>query len=84
MISPLFPFQEYVPVQSGSGIDLSPYYEKYSSRTQQAVFYMNPYKINLELILELLAYLGTFCFLSLYTCDCPLDYLPELASDKDS
>ncbi|NWU82329.1 DHX29 helicase, partial [Onychorhynchus coronatus] len=49
--------QEYVPVQSGSGIDLSPYYEKYSSRTQQAVLYMNPYKINLELILELLAYL---------------------------
>lgn len=50
-------YQEYVPVQSGSGIDLSPYYQKYSSRTQQAVFYMNPYKINLELILELLAYL---------------------------
>ncbi|XP_025918518.1 ATP-dependent RNA helicase DHX29 isoform X4 [Apteryx rowi] len=50
-------YQEYVPVQSGSGIDLAPYYEKYSSRTQQAIFYMNPYKINLELILELLAYL---------------------------
>uniref|UniRef100_A0A669Q6X7 ATP-dependent RNA helicase DHX29 n=1 Tax=Phasianus colchicus TaxID=9054 RepID=A0A669Q6X7_PHACC len=50
-------YQEYVPVQSGSGIDLAPYYQKYSSRTQQAVFYMNPYKINLELILELLAYL---------------------------
>ncbi|XP_015704196.1 ATP-dependent RNA helicase DHX29 isoform X2 [Coturnix japonica] len=52
-------YQEYVPVQSGSGIDLAPYYQKYSSRTQQAVFYMNPYKINLELILELLAYLDT-------------------------
>ncbi|OXB80154.1 UNVERIFIED_CONTAM: hypothetical protein H355_011612 [Colinus virginianus] len=50
-------YQEYVPVQSASGIDLAPYYQKYSSRTQQAVFYMNPYKINLELILELLAYL---------------------------
>ncbi|KAM8793039.1 ATP-dependent RNA helicase DHX29 [Eudromia elegans] len=50
-------YQEYVPIQSGSGTDLAPYYEKYSSRTQQAVFYMNPYKINLELILELLAYL---------------------------
>ncbi|KAM6034290.1 ATP-dependent RNA helicase DHX29 isoform 2-T2 [Chlamydotis macqueenii] len=49
--------QEYVPIQSGSGIDLAPYYAKYSSRTQQAIFYMNPYKINLELILELLAYL---------------------------
>ncbi|KAM6109761.1 ATP-dependent RNA helicase DHX29 isoform 2-T2 [Phoenicopterus ruber ruber] len=50
-------YQEHVPVQSGSGIDLAPYYAKYSSRTQQAIFYMNPYKINLELILELLAYL---------------------------
>uniref|UniRef100_A0A8B9FYB8 ATP-dependent RNA helicase DHX29 n=1 Tax=Amazona collaria TaxID=241587 RepID=A0A8B9FYB8_9PSIT len=50
-------YQEYVPVQSGSGIDLAPYCAKYSSRTQQAIFYMNPYKINLELILELLAYL---------------------------
>ncbi|XP_053825028.1 ATP-dependent RNA helicase DHX29 isoform X3 [Vidua chalybeata] len=49
--------QEYVPIQSGSGIDLAPHYVKYSNRTQQAVLYMNPYKINLELILELLAYL---------------------------
>uniref|UniRef100_A0A663N437 ATP-dependent RNA helicase DHX29 n=1 Tax=Athene cunicularia TaxID=194338 RepID=A0A663N437_ATHCN len=47
-------YQEYVPIQSGSGTDLAPYYAKYSSRTQQAVFYMNPYKINLELLLELL------------------------------
>ncbi|NXH23113.1 DHX29 helicase, partial [Bucco capensis] len=50
-------YQEYVPIQSGCGVDLAPYYAKYSSHTQQAVFYMNPYKINLELILELLAYL---------------------------
>ncbi|XP_074787783.1 ATP-dependent RNA helicase DHX29 isoform X2 [Athene noctua] len=50
-------YQEYVPIQSGSGTDLAPYYAKYSSRTQQAIFYMNPYKINLELLLELLAYL---------------------------
>ncbi|XP_054254191.1 ATP-dependent RNA helicase DHX29-like isoform X3 [Indicator indicator] len=50
-------YQEYVPVQPGSGTSLAPYYVRYSSRTQQAVFYMNPYKINLELILELLAYL---------------------------
>ncbi|KAJ7415041.1 hypothetical protein WISP_80048 [Willisornis vidua] len=49
--------QEYVPVPSGSGMDLAPYYAKYSSHTQQAILYMNPYKINLELILELLAYL---------------------------
>nr|XP_054507732.1 ATP-dependent RNA helicase DHX29 isoform X2 [Agelaius phoeniceus] len=49
--------QEYIPIQSGSGINLTPYYSKYSNRTQQAILYMNPYKINLELILELLAYL---------------------------
>uniref|UniRef100_A0A8C4U712 ATP-dependent RNA helicase DHX29 n=1 Tax=Falco tinnunculus TaxID=100819 RepID=A0A8C4U712_FALTI len=50
-------YQEYVPVQSGSSKNLAPYYGNYSSRTQQAIVYMNPYKINLELILELLAYL---------------------------
>ncbi|XP_014437229.1 ATP-dependent RNA helicase DHX29 isoform X2 [Pelodiscus sinensis] len=49
--------QEFVPLQSGSGIDLDPYYQKYSNRTQQAIFYMNPYKINLDLIVELLAFL---------------------------
>uniref|UniRef100_A0A7M4FHZ3 ATP-dependent RNA helicase DHX29 n=2 Tax=Crocodylus porosus TaxID=8502 RepID=A0A7M4FHZ3_CROPO len=50
-------YQEYIPLQSGSGVDVNSYYQKYSSRTQQAIFYMNPYKINLELILELLAFL---------------------------
>ncbi|XP_067424694.1 ATP-dependent RNA helicase DHX29 isoform X2 [Emydura macquarii macquarii] len=49
--------QEYVPLQSGSGVDLGPHYQKYSNRTRQAIFYMNPYKINLDLILELLAFL---------------------------
>lgn len=66
-------FQEYVPVQSGSGIDLAPYYAKYSNRTQQAILYMNPYKINLELILELLAYLGTYFSRNLCTWSCPFD-----------
>lgn len=37
--------------------ELSPFYQKYSSRTQYAVLYMNPHKINLDLILELLVYL---------------------------
>ncbi|KAM9138912.1 ATP-dependent RNA helicase DHX29 isoform 1-T1 [Pangshura tecta] len=49
--------QEYVPLQSGSGVDLDPYYQQYSNRTRQAIFHMNPYKINLDLILELLAFL---------------------------
>ncbi|KYO29116.1 ATP-dependent RNA helicase DHX29 isoform A [Alligator mississippiensis] len=50
-------YQEYIPLQSGSGVDVNSYYQKYSSCTQQAIFYMNPYKINLDLILELLAFL---------------------------
>uniref|UniRef100_A0A8D0KJS2 ATP-dependent RNA helicase DHX29 n=1 Tax=Salvator merianae TaxID=96440 RepID=A0A8D0KJS2_SALMN len=50
-------YQENVPVPSASSVDLGPYYENYSSRTRQAIFYMNPYKINFDLVLELLAYL---------------------------
>ncbi|XP_021572066.1 ATP-dependent RNA helicase DHX29 isoform X2 [Carlito syrichta] len=52
-------YQEYIPVQTGSNADLNPFYQKYSSRTQHAILYMNPHKINLDLILELLAYLDT-------------------------
>uniref|UniRef100_A0A8C9JRF6 ATP-dependent RNA helicase DHX29 n=1 Tax=Panthera tigris altaica TaxID=74533 RepID=A0A8C9JRF6_PANTA len=50
-------YQEYIPVQTGSSADLNPFYQKYSSRTQHAILYMNPHKINLDLILELLIYL---------------------------
>ncbi|XP_068952606.1 ATP-dependent RNA helicase DHX29 isoform X2 [Petaurus breviceps papuanus] len=50
-------YQEYIPVQTGACVDINPYYQKYSNRTQQAVLYMNPHKINLDLILELLAFL---------------------------
>lgn len=50
-------YQECIPVQSGVSPELSPFYQKYSSRTQYAVLYMNPHKINLDLILELLVYL---------------------------
>uniref|UniRef100_A0A673V9S6 ATP-dependent RNA helicase DHX29 n=1 Tax=Suricata suricatta TaxID=37032 RepID=A0A673V9S6_SURSU len=49
--------EEYIPVQTGSTADLNPFYQKYSSRTQHAILYMNPHKINLDLILELLIYL---------------------------
>ncbi|NXT57546.1 DHX29 helicase, partial [Pluvianellus socialis] len=77
-------YQEYVPIQSGSGIDLAPYYAKYSSRTQQAIFYMNPYKINLELILELLAYLGTVCLRSFYIGAVLWTYFPELSTDNEA
>ncbi|XP_077923445.1 ATP-dependent RNA helicase DHX29 isoform X3 [Halichoerus grypus] len=50
-------YQEYIPVHTGSSADLNPFYQKYSSRTQHAILYMNPHKINLDLILELLIYL---------------------------
>ncbi|XP_070332783.1 ATP-dependent RNA helicase DHX29 isoform X3 [Odocoileus virginianus] len=50
-------YQEYIPVQTGTSTDLNPFYQKYSSRTQHAILYMNPHKINLDLILELLTYL---------------------------
>ncbi|KAG8598939.1 hypothetical protein GDO81_002806 [Engystomops pustulosus] len=50
-------YQEFIPVQSGSLVDVNPSYQKYSARTQHAVQYMNPNKINLDLILELLVYL---------------------------
>ncbi|XP_062942685.1 ATP-dependent RNA helicase DHX29 isoform X1 [Cynocephalus volans] len=49
--------QEYISVQTGASADLNPFYQKYSNRTQHAILYMNPHKINLDLILELLAYL---------------------------
>nr|XP_033787141.1 ATP-dependent RNA helicase DHX29 [Geotrypetes seraphini] len=50
-------FQEYIPLQTGTAADLGPAYQKYSSRTRHAVAYMNPNKINLDLILELLVFL---------------------------
>ncbi|XP_005065589.1 ATP-dependent RNA helicase DHX29 [Mesocricetus auratus] len=50
-------YQEYIPVQTGASTELNPFYLKYSSRTQHAILYMNPHKINLDLILELLVYL---------------------------
>nr|XP_019598685.1 PREDICTED: ATP-dependent RNA helicase DHX29 [Rhinolophus sinicus] len=50
-------YQEYIPVQTGAGADLNPFYQKYSNRTQHAILYMNHHKINLDLILELLTYL---------------------------
>ncbi|XP_028640168.1 ATP-dependent RNA helicase DHX29 [Grammomys surdaster] len=50
-------YQEYIPVQSGASAELNPFYQKYSSRTQHAILCMNPHKINLDLILELLVYL---------------------------
>ncbi|KAG8456620.1 hypothetical protein GDO86_002409 [Hymenochirus boettgeri] len=50
-------YQEFIPVQPGPALDLGAYYQRFSSRTRHAVLYMNPNKINLDLILELLVFL---------------------------
>ncbi|XP_048655991.1 ATP-dependent RNA helicase DHX29 isoform X2 [Marmota marmota marmota] len=50
-------YHEHIPVYTGTSADLNPFYQKYSNRTQHAISYMNPHKINLDLILELLVYL---------------------------
>ncbi|KAM4707688.1 ATP-dependent RNA helicase DHX29 [Discoglossus pictus] len=50
-------YQEFIPAQGGTGVDLSPYFQRYSNRTRHAVLYMNPNRINLDLILDLLVYL---------------------------
>lgn len=43
---------------SGSGWDLGPELDHFSSRTRHVLQYMNPNKINVDLILDLLEYLG--------------------------
>lgn len=66
---------------SSSGWDLGPDLDHFSSRTRHVLQYMNPNKINMELLVDLIDYLGTThhraCFrqqrtssyiLSLVTC----------------
>ncbi|XP_056592999.1 ATP-dependent RNA helicase DHX29 isoform X2 [Triplophysa dalaica] len=49
--------QEVIMRDSGSGCDLGPEFDHFSSRTRRVLQYMNPNKINMDLILDLLAYL---------------------------
>lgn len=49
--------QEVIVRDSGSGWDLGPEFDHFSSRTRRVLQYMNPNKINMDLILDLLAYL---------------------------
>ncbi|KAI1905280.1 hypothetical protein AGOR_G00014480 [Albula goreensis] len=51
--------QEFVTRDSGAGWEGGPDLDHYSSRTRHAVQYMNPNKINMDLILDLLVYLDT-------------------------
>ncbi|XP_005998507.1 ATP-dependent RNA helicase DHX29 [Latimeria chalumnae] len=50
-------YQECFILEGRPGPDLEPSSQEYSAHTRQAVQYMNPNKINLELILELLDFL---------------------------
>ncbi|KAF6123904.1 DExH-box helicase 29 [Phyllostomus discolor] len=50
-------YQEHVPTQAAAGADLNPRYQQYSGRTQQALLHMDPQKVNLDLVVELLAFL---------------------------
>ncbi|XP_043106374.1 ATP-dependent RNA helicase DHX29 isoform X2 [Puntigrus tetrazona] len=49
--------QELIARDSGSGWDLGPELDHFSSRTRRVLQYMNPNKINMDLILDLLEYL---------------------------
>lgn len=44
---------------SPSGWDLGPELDHFSSRTRQVLQYMNPMKINMDLLVELIVYIGT-------------------------
>ena len=50
--------QEVIVRDSAAGWDLGPELDHFSSRTRHALQYMNPNKINMDIILDLLAYLG--------------------------
>ncbi|XP_046900623.1 ATP-dependent RNA helicase dhx29 [Hypomesus transpacificus] len=49
--------QEFIVKDSGSGWDLGPDLDHFSGRTRHALQYMNPNKINMDLVLDLLEYL---------------------------
>lgn len=55
----LCPLQEMIVRDSTSGWDLGPELDHFSSRTRQVLQYMNPNKINMDLLVELIAYVGT-------------------------
>lgn len=52
-------FQEVILRDPSSGWDLGPDLDHFSSRTRQVLQYMNPNKINMDLLVDLIDYLGT-------------------------
>lgn len=53
---------------SSTGWDLGPDLDHFSSRTRQVLQYMNPNKINIDLLLQLIDYIGTKYPHSIRTC----------------
>lgn len=52
-------FQEMIIRDPGSGWELGPDLDHFSNRTRQVLQFMNPNKINMDLLVELIAYIGT-------------------------
>lgn len=50
--------QEVIVKDSSSGWDLGADLDNFSSRTKHVLQYMNPYKINIDLLVDLLNFLG--------------------------
>lgn len=59
LVACLWLFQEVMVRDSGFGCDLGPDLDHFSNRTRQVLQFMNPNKINMDLLLELIAYIGT-------------------------
>ncbi len=55
---------------SGSGWSLGPELDHFSSRTRHLLQYMNPNKINMDLILDILEYLGNITHVPHYDRFC--------------
>lgn len=51
-------FQEVIARDPGLGCDLGPDLDHFSNRTRQVLQFMNPNKINMDLLVELIAYIG--------------------------
>lgn len=57
-VTVLSSLQEVI-VRDSSGWDLGPELDHFSSRTRQVLQYMNPNKINMDLLVDLIDYIGT-------------------------
>lgn len=56
--------QEFLVKDCNAGWDLGPDLDHFSSRTRHVLQYMNPNKINVELLLDIIDYLGELSSLS--------------------